>query len=223
MAWWRRMDQSSGEGARLLLPRPHPLMAQHLLESQPQGHVRLEDLADDALGERGHGDANARAEEPVARHLVLEEFPQILVVERHPGVEHDEENDAERPHVRQFRIVRNGGDDFRCGVGRRAAVRLTEHPPALVVHAEPGETEVRQFHIEFPRQEYVLALEVPVGDVLAVQVVQARGHLAEPQPRLLLRHYAVIPHEVEQVAVVGVAHEDENTWTALQDTMYLRT
>lgn len=209
------MNQSSGEGARLLFPRPHPLMAQHPLEGQPQGDVRLKDLVDDALGERGYSVADARAEDPVAGPLVPEELPQILVVERHPAVQHDEEDDAERPHVRQFRIVWGAGDDLRRGVSRRAAVRPAEHPPAFLVHAEPGKTEVRQFHIELARQEYVLALEIPVGDVLAVQVMQARGHLAEPQPWLLLRHYAVVPHEVEQIAIVGVAHEDENAWAAL--------
>lgn len=146
------VDESSSEGARSILPRSHPLVAQHPLERKSKSDVRLEDLPDDVLRQRGHGVADAGLEHPVARHLVLEELSQILVVERHRPIQHDEEDDAERPHVCQFRVVRGAGDDLRRGIGRRTAVRLAEDPPALVVHAEPGKTEVRQFHIELPRE-----------------------------------------------------------------------
>lgn len=91
-----------------------------------------------------------------------------------------------------------------------------------MVHAEPGKAEVRQFHVEFAREQDVLALEVPVGDVLAVQVVQAGRHLTKPQSRLLFRHYAVVLHEVQEIAIVGVAHENEDARTALQDAVHLR-
>jgi len=216
------MNKPAGNGAHSLLPRSHPLVAQHPFEGQPEGDVRLENLPNDTLGQRGHRVSDARPEHPISRHLILEELPQILIVERHRAVEHDEEDDAERPHVRQFRIVRRAGDDLGRGVGRRAAVRLAEDSSALVIHTESGETEVRQFHVEFPREQDVLALEIPMGDILTVQIMQARRHLTKPESRLLLRHHAVVLDEIQQIAVVGVAHEDEDARTALQDTMYLR-
>jgi len=84
-----------------------------------------------------------------------------------------------------------------------------------MVHAEPGKTKVRQFHIELAREQYVLALEIPMGDILAVQVVQAGRHLTKPQSRLLFRHYAVVLHEIQKIAIIGIAHENEDARTTL--------
>lgn len=62
-----------------------------------------------------------------------------------------------------------------------------------------------------------------MGDVLAVKIVQAGCHLTKPQSRLLLRHHAVVLHEIQKIAVVGIAHEDEDTRPALQDAVHLRS
>lgn len=69
------MNEPSGEGAYSILPRSHPLVAQHPLERESKSDVRLEDLPDDVLGQHGQGVADAGPEYPVARYLVLEEFP----------------------------------------------------------------------------------------------------------------------------------------------------
>lgn len=59
-------------------------------------------------------------------------------------------------------------------------------------------------------------------DVLIMQVVQAGRHLTKPQSRLLFRHDAVVLHKIKQIAVVGVAHEDEDARATLQNAMHLR-
>lgn len=60
-----------------------------------------------------------------------------------------------------------------------------------------------------------------MSDVLAVQVMEAGRHLTKPKTRLLLWYHAIVLYEVEQIAVVGIAHEDKDAWTALQDTVHL--
>lgn len=146
------MDKSPDYGARSLLPRFHPLVTQHPFEGQSEGDVRLQNLPNYILSQCGYHVSDTRSKHPIPRHLILEKLPWILIVKRHRSVEHDEEDDTERPHVRQFWIVRCAGDDFRRGVGRRAAIRLAEDSSALVINAESGKAEVRQFHVELPRE-----------------------------------------------------------------------
>ncbi|KOC64665.1 hypothetical protein WH47_00168 [Habropoda laboriosa] len=60
-----------------------------------------------------------------------------------------------------------------------------------------------------------------MGNVLPVEVMQAGSHLPEPKLGLLLRHNTVPRNKVQEVTIVGVAHEYEHSWTALQYTVHL--
>lgn len=66
------MHESASKRTGFLFLGAHPLVAQNPFQGQPQGDVRLEDVLDDALCQRGHRVSYSRAEHPVPRHLVLE-------------------------------------------------------------------------------------------------------------------------------------------------------
>lgn len=54
-----------------------------------------------------------------------------------------------------------------------------------LVSGVPGRPEVHQLHVEFAVQQNVLAFDVAVGDVSAVQVPQGRKQLSEDGPGCL--------------------------------------
>jgi len=68
------MDEPSGKEACSILPCSHPLVTQHPLERKSKSDVRLEDLPDDVLCQRGHGVTDAGPEHPIARYLIFEEL-----------------------------------------------------------------------------------------------------------------------------------------------------
>lgn len=49
--------------------------------------------------------------------LVSDQLAHVLIVERHDGVQHDEQNHAKRPDVAFGRIVGRSTDDFWRSVG----------------------------------------------------------------------------------------------------------
>lgn len=61
-----------------------------------------------------------------------------------------------------------------------------------------------------------------MGNVLPVEIVETGSHLSEPEFRLLFRYDAVPLDEVQEIAIVRVTHEDEDSRAALQYTVHLQ-
>eukprot|EP00951_Prasinocladus_malaysianus_P039680 scaffold446912_cov42-Prasinocladus_malaysianus.AAC.1 len=160
-------------------------MVQQLRGRGPHLRVHVETLGQKILGHAGDaiGDGRARG-----RLCYLEHGGPMAVPEVRPGVlagEHFDHRAAHGPYVRPASVA-------------RAFDHLGGHPidrPADGLHAvgdgglvvSLGGPKVRQLHSAVPRDEHVGALEVPVDDLAAVEVLQAKQQLAGEVPREVLR------------------------------------
>lgn len=190
---------------RLRMPLLYPLVLRDPVQVQSERQVGLQQGTDQWLRRQRDLVPDLRPEHPVLGQLVAQQLRHVRVVEGHGGVQHHEHYYSQRPHVGQFRVVRRSLDDFGGGVGGRAAVRGAEQAPVVGVDAVAGEAEVGYFDVVLARQQHVLALEVAVGDVQAVQVLQPADHLFEPDFRLALGHGAVLLYVVQQVTLFSVS------------------
>lgn len=94
---------------------------------------------------------------PISRHLVLQQLPQVRVIKWHRGIQHNEQYNTQRPHIRQFWIIRRPIDHLGGCISGRAAVSLAQHSPSIGVYAKAGETKICQFYIETSWQQDVFA------------------------------------------------------------------
>mmetsp|Transcript_22684 Transcript_22684/g.35057 ORF Transcript_22684/g.35057 Transcript_22684/m.35057 type:complete len:354 (-) Transcript_22684:144-1205(-) len=156
---------------------------------------------------------------PVGRmELVLppadlaEELVLVLVVEGRVAPQQDVRDHARRPQVR-LPAVLEAAEDLGGHVTRGAAGLLhLPHLGDVAGEAEVGDLDVG---VVLPRgQQQVLRLQVPVHDVVGVQVVQRAQQQGHQVARLLLRVLLLLHDAVEQLP----AHhqlEDEDGLRAL--------
>ena len=109
---------------------------------------------------------------------LLEQLGLVLGAEGVVALQQDVEEDAERPHVGVDGTVVQFGDYFGGHVGGRAA----EGVDGLVLLAAETEAEVDEFELPVAVDEDVFGLDVAVGDVEVVQVLEG---LCDDQEELL--------------------------------------
>ena len=99
-----------------------------------------------------------------------DEFRHVGIIERKSTRHHDEQNDPQTPYVDQHGVIRDATHHFRCCVGCRTAVGLAEDPLLRDwVHHLAGESEILNFRFRTESHDYVVTLEVPVGDLHGVE------------------------------------------------------
>mmetsp|Transcript_20329 Transcript_20329/g.54308 ORF Transcript_20329/g.54308 Transcript_20329/m.54308 type:complete len:213 (+) Transcript_20329:282-920(+) len=98
---------------------------------------------------------------------------------------------AQSPPVNLWAVIVRKINDFWCHVLRSAhkGVRLAQH--------EPGKAHVAQLDAPFPVQQHILKLQVSVGDVAFVEIVQGESNTGRVEhgrspPWHVLHHQIVV-------------------------------
>ena len=150
----------------------------------------------------------------VALHDLLVEAGHVLGHEGGFAGDHFVEDAAEGPDV-GLEGVGFVAPDFGGGVVGRAGLGVVE----AVLGGELGDVHVAQFDAEVAVDEDVRALEVPVHDAQAVQLLQPLHHLDQDPPDVHLREalpeLRVLLDLLLQVPVVRVLHHDAPRLQAL--------
>lgn len=71
-----------------------------------------------------------------------------------------------------------------------------------------GEAKVNDFDVQVAVEEEILRLEIPMDDVLAVEILDGRHDLAELLSRNILLHSAIFHEELKNFSVVDVLHHE---------------
>lgn len=71
------------------------------------------------------------------------------------------------------------------------------------------------------RDQDILALEIPMGHIDRMQVLNALEHLVEPLLRQTLLKVPVLLDVVQEIALLSDAHENEDVEAALQNAVCL--
>lgn len=114
-------------------------------------------------------------------HVVLRSFDlsvqlfHVVGFERHSAVKHGEQNDTRTPEISLEASVAFVFDNLGSNVCRRSA--LLEHDFAFLDLL--GNAEVGNLDVAFAIEQNVVELDVPVEDVLRVDVANALDNLLE--------------------------------------------
>lgn len=140
------------------------------------------------LGGAGVGGCVCDTATKIGMGAIAREARVVVSCALPPGpreVEEVDQNNAERPHVAGERVVLQSGMDLGSGIERGAG-----HAIANV--ADSGCPKVNELDVTTAVEAAVLQLDVPMADVLGLQIVQAGHYLLEiAQPVCLRQHGAI--------------------------------
>mmetsp|Transcript_18277 Transcript_18277/g.51184 ORF Transcript_18277/g.51184 Transcript_18277/m.51184 type:complete len:416 (-) Transcript_18277:386-1633(-) len=116
---------------------------------------------------------------------VLVELRQHLSLKGHHPKDENVQRYPQGPYISGVGIVPLPGGHLRRMEQRRPG-GFGGHPAILIQHA--GAAEVRNLDLAAGAEQHVVRLQVHVGDMVKVQVVQAHAHVSEVVHHHLLRH-----------------------------------
>lgn len=141
-----------------------------------------------------------RRELIVAIHDFLVDSHRVVVVEGRVASEHLEHEDAEGPPV-HILVVTLRLDDLGCQVLRRSAKCVS------LVLDNLGETEISDADVAFSVNEEVLRLEIAVGDVHSVEVLEGEEDLAREEKGHVVGETTFASQQSEKFATAGVVKQ----------------
>lgn len=127
-----------------------------------------------------------------------------LRLERHRAVEHGKQDDAGAPQV-HIQTVASVTQDLRRYVGR--CPTLLSHD--LIRLDLPGHSKVRYLDVTLAIEQYIVKLDVPMRDILRVNIAQTVDNLTE---NLLSEGFLQPPsftHVVEQITTGAKLHYND--------------
>ena len=127
-----------------------------------------------------------------------------LRLERHRAVEHGKQDDASAPQV-HIQTVAAVTQDFGRYVGR--CTTLLSHD--LIRLDLPGHAEVRYLDVTLAIQQYIVELNVPMRDILRVNIAQTVDNLTENLLREGLLEPPSFTHVVKQIATGAKLHYND--------------
>ena len=137
-----------------------PLATHDLVHGEAVGRLRLQNPLEQLLAWLGHkGWDGVGAIQDAALKLGYG-----VGAEWHGGGHHEEEHDAQRPHVHAGARVVLVSEELRRGVRRRA----TERVEGLLAPADRAEAKVPHLDTGAAGVEYILRFQVPVDDVVVM-------------------------------------------------------
>lgn len=84
-----------------------------------------------------------------------------------------------------------------------------------------GPTKIRKFDLIVNRQQYILRLDIPMNDILLMQILQPLYHLIYHLRRLLLLKPLLLLQQLIQLAVGCVFHDDIDLSLIVEVTVHL--
>lgn len=169
--------------------RLQPLAGHDLVYGEAISRLWLQDATEQLLARLGHkGRDDVGAVQDAAFQL-----GHGVGAERHGGRHHEEEHDAQCPHVHARAHVMLVTEELGCGVRRRA----TERVEGLLAPAHCAETKVSNLDTGAAGVEHILRLQVAVNDI----VVMLQGESVFISFTVLLSLTAYLKRAVFQVLV----------------------
>ena len=148
----------------------------------------------------------------VAIHDLLVDAQGVVVVERRVARKHFEDQHAQRPPVDEL-VVALALDDLWSQVLRRAAEGVG------AVADDLGKAEVGDLDVSLLVDEEVLRLEVSVGDVHGVEVLECEHDLGREEEGDVVGEAAFPPQESEELPAAGVIEEHEHVGGRLEGAL----
>eukprot|EP00353_Schmidingerella_taraikaensis_P003477 CAMPEP_0185582974 /NCGR_PEP_ID=MMETSP0434-20130131/21243_1 /TAXON_ID=626734 ORGANISM="Favella taraikaensis, Strain Fe Narragansett Bay" /NCGR_SAMPLE_ID=MMETSP0434 /ASSEMBLY_ACC=CAM_ASM_000379 /LENGTH=178 /DNA_ID=CAMNT_0028201947 /DNA_START=433 /DNA_END=969 /DNA_ORIENTATION=+ len=145
----------------------------------------------------------------VAVHDFLVYSHRVVIIEGWVAGEHFENEYAQRPPV-HILVVPLRLDDLWCKVLRRATQSVS------LVFDNLGEAEIGDLHMAFPIDQQIFGLQVSVGNVHSMEVVESQEDLTGEEKCHIVGEAALTPQKREQLATTSVVQQHVNVRRCLK-------
>lgn len=141
----------------------------------------------------------------------LEQCRNVLIVKRQSATQQDVQDDATTPDINLRSSIKLAIDNFRGSIVGTATAGLEK---AAVVHYI-GQTEIGNLDIELFIKQKVLGLEISMGNLVSVTVLNGGDDLLKEATGIVLRHAPVLDDIVKKLA--GSVLDDHNNFRGVGD------